>query len=577
MSLDEYGGFRLQRGDFDLRSRPNGGHGRYQGTVFPGSLDPQFVTKLQTDLIAVGFKLVGNVDGDFGSKTEFALREFQIYAKMTFVALEHRSHPTYADRLRREANPTVYTGPISGQLNEDTAASLVAWRDGNFRCPVVVEARRVSRGLYDPATPPVHENVWNAREVINRRLRVLAVDFSERYDNSAPADFRDAHGRIKLGQVKMPTAGFNVIGGPASLAKYHSLASAEILPDSLSGKAWGDMADAETGTFRVIRAVSDTECSGVFDSLNAYDNAVMSVGPYHHIILLESGRRRHSRVSGGELGGYLAYLQKEAPAAYQMVLADNGLGFKPIVNGRINWRRDTAGRVYTALVKLQDSNGEFTIPVNTFETAEHLRGWHWFYRFSSAARTDREFRQGYWFMCRRRVWDILGAEWDGRIMEDSRNRQSRPLLIGDVFRSERAVALLLRFHVSLPSLVLLKGRASELVRWTVKAAGLENKTTDPRAWDDDDEHLLIDKLKEAVEKGYEVRPGVRVKKAKPWTVRNAEDIVTWPRSMSALYFGSRARSRLGGETDNEALKPLSDSREYGFTLHAPEWGAPPWG
>lgn len=185
MSLEEYGGFRLQRGDFDLRSRPNGGHSRYQGTDFPGPLDPQYVTKLQADLVAVGFALVGNADGDFGNKTEFALREFQIYAKMAFVAIEHRSLPTYADRMRREPNPALYAGPVSGQLNEETAAPLVAWCDGNFRCPVIIEARRVSDGEYDPATPPIHANAWNARKVTDQNLRVLAVDFSECYDSTA--------------------------------------------------------------------------------------------------------------------------------------------------------------------------------------------------------------------------------------------------------------------------------------------------------------------------------------------------------------------------------------------------------
>ncbi len=431
-------------------------------------------------------------------------------------------------------------------------------------------------GSYDFAEPPVQQNIWGARELASRGPRVFAVDFSDRFDATAPADFRDANGRIVLGYANVARRNNRLIGGPASQAINHSLVSAEILPDSLVGKPWSLLDKAETATFRVVRAVADLECSGVFDSLNAYDNAVISVGPYHHILLLQSGRGRRARITGAELGAYLAYLQKTEPASYDGLLAANGAGFKPVVNGRINWQRDNAARVYNAMIKLQGADGAFAKPVSTLGLSEHFRGWHWFYRFSCAARTDPGFRLGYWFMTRLRLWDILGAEWDGRSMEDDRIMQTRPMMVGDVFRSELAVAILLRYHVSAPGMIIRRGQAAPLLRWALRKAGLDGHTARPRDWTTENESRLIAHLRDGIENGYEVRPGVRVRALKNWTKGHAGDLIDWPISQNYLYTGNPPRSRLGPASDNEALRRLSHDREFGFSLHSPEWGTPPW-
>ncbi len=571
MPFTRYGERHLTTDDFDLSAKPQLGHGRYEGQDLPGPTDPGYVKQLQEDLLELGFALVGTADGDFGVKTELALREFQSYARLPFTAKQVASNETYADGLEQSANPVMYSGPVSGSLNRQTAESIVAWLANQHRCPVVIEARSVRRGVYDPTVTPLDQNIWWAREVTSSAPRMYAVDFTGRYD-SAPSDFRDDNGRITLGEASASSIG---IGGPASRTT-HSLASAEILPDTLTEKAWVSMDQAERSTFRVIRAVADLECMGVFDSLNAYDSGVISVGPYHHILFSQRGRNPNSKVVRGELGAFLAYLQRDVPQAYERLLTDNGVGFRPVAGNQINWSRESSLRVYTAMVNLQTASGNFEKPVNKFALSEWFRSWHWFYRFSTAARVDEDFRRGFWFITRLRLWDILNAEWDGESIVKKGDGSTRKLLIGDVFRSEVAVAILLRFHVSYPAAILKSGKAAPLLRWVLESAAIEEDLQKPQDWSNAEEVRLIAQLRDAIENGYEEKPGVRLKQVKGWTIPHAEKLIEWPISQGRRYSGRNPTSKLGPETDQEALQPLSRGRQFGFKMHSPEWGAPIW-
>ena len=114
MAHDRYGHFNLKRGDFDLVAKPHPAHGRYQGVDFPGPVDPSYVRQLQKDLRDFGFVLVGTVDGDFGC------------ARLNKVVRQMRSDPNHANQLDQADNPAVYGGPVSGELNTNSAVSLVA-------------------------------------------------------------------------------------------------------------------------------------------------------------------------------------------------------------------------------------------------------------------------------------------------------------------------------------------------------------------------------------------------------------------------------------------------------------------
>jgi hypothetical protein len=580
MSLERYGNYSLRRGDYDLAAKPSSGHGRYEGKVHPGPTDPGYVKQLQKDLLTLGFLLVGKPDGDFGGLTELALREFQIYARFESVAKLTMSEATYANTLSRETNPSPYVGVVSGALNKQLATTLVSWLENEIRCPVVVEAREVDRfGKYDINVPPEkkYQNIWQPRQVTDRKLALFTVDFSSRYDGVTPDDYRDENGRIKLGFSKVvKNVNGTLRGGPAWKSLKHSIPSAEILPQSLIGKPWVLLSNAEKSTFNVIRVVADLECKGTFDAINGYDNAVLSIGPYHHTLLLEKGFGRRARIYSGELGAYLAYLQTDQSTSYQKLLEENGIGFGPVIDNERNWEEVKSLGIYTGLIKFQDANGNYSIEPNNFTCAEYFRNWHWIYRFSAASRTDEGFRTGFWFMTQLRLWDILSAEWDGDYIIQGRTGPARKALIGDIFRSEAAVTILLRYHVSAPANIVNKKRAGAILKWALENAGFDYKASEPKDWTDDQERQLILKLVDGIQNGYEVSPGVRLKKIKGWTVSHAKNILDWPASEGSRYSGRRPTSRLLESMDGEKLKKLSWGREDGFKFHKPLWGIPEW-
>lgn len=132
-----YGGYNLQLGDSDPK-RIYGG----KESSEPG--EQGYVRQLQEDLEKLGFNFFSSSpkSGEFDLKTEWAVREFQIYAQMPFVAKVKTNPPTtqrYVDTLEQTQNTEQYKGSISGVANPVTRELIQHWLGNNWRCPVVVE------------------------------------------------------------------------------------------------------------------------------------------------------------------------------------------------------------------------------------------------------------------------------------------------------------------------------------------------------------------------------------------------------------------------------------------------------
>src|SRR4051812_3091303 len=71
---------------------------------------------------------------------------------------------------------------------------------------------------------------------------------------------------------------FLSFSGPLSEPPRLTWPDSEILPDALVGVSLNALLPAQRSTYKVVRAVSEVECIGFFDCLNAYDNAFVSGG-----------------------------------------------------------------------------------------------------------------------------------------------------------------------------------------------------------------------------------------------------------------------------------------------------------
>ena len=485
---DRWGDYDLIRGDRDSEPRWAGAtRSDDAGDRMPAPGTDAFVRRLQNDLRECGFLLLGTPDGTFGRATEWAVREFQLYAKMAAVAQEVAPGPTapavYGDRLSQAANTAVYSGPVSGVLNAATRAALVEWLAQRWRCPVVVEARQ--------GATIVHENLWGKDDHQSSAPRMFSRDWSGHY--ALPAGVNPGDSMV-LGDWQ--SAGQ---GGPSSRAPIHTRADAELTPDALVGVALGALTAAQLSTYRVVRAVSEVECMGFFDSLNAWDNAIMSLGPCHWTLGLISG----GAVDRGELCAYLALLRERDSAAFAAAF-----GFFGVRPNR-NWA-DSAGvangaplfssslRKYTSWLEQEAEGGGFTATPTQAADADYFRTWHWFHRFAMAGRTVAGFRRQMWDMARIRLRDIRAVPWGAAAPAvpdiPVPGGQPRPAVVGDVFTSEQALAMVMRWHVYRPAHMVNAGQAGARLRGALTRAAIPAADGHPGQWTDAHEQALIDGL-----------------------------------------------------------------------------------
>jgi hypothetical protein len=154
-------------------------------------------------------------------------------------------------------------------------------------------------------------------------------------------------------------------------------------------------------------------------------------------------------------------------------------------------------------------------------------------------------KKSFWPYARQRVADVLSTPW-------STGAPPGASKIGHVFKSERSIALLIRWHVFRPDHVVSHGEAGTVPQQIVKIAGLAKKPVS--TWREDDEAALVkafDKAKVS---------GLKGKSAKDLadTLRCVRAWADWP------------------ATDTEAGAPsLKTTRD--FTLDTDELPFPPAG
>jgi hypothetical protein len=446
---------------------------------------------------------------------------------------EVRHLDRWSARLVPAPNPLRYEGHVSGLVNARTRGVISRWKRERIRCPVVVEAWTMAAGARSglhtipaagglPARPA--ENIWRHDE-ISTAPRIFVRDLSDHWERPAtrPADGPEDAALSVLGtrtnyrdpQAAAGDALGDLNGGVAYPWSGHCWApEAEILPERLCGAALTAL-DADTlSTYKVVRAVAEVEALGYFDAVNCYDHAFASLGLCHWTAgtrvwhpATEAARpaRELWDVQNGELWAFLAYLRSRDAAAFARIAGDFG-----VAPDRA-WVGDGKGgnpspwygpeRKYVGRGTLADDAGARQamngVPPGYGQFGEHeyLRSWHWFHRFSMMGRSSAAFWQAEWNMARMRIRDILDADWNNTAVPVA---QRFPLDAGttvrQVFRSERTVALIYRWHIFSPARVVEgnQGGASRHLHAILTAANNAGPAfgTNPGVWLDAHERAL---------------------------------------------------------------------------------------
>ena len=333
------------------------------------------------------------------------------------------------------------------------------------------------------------ENVWLHNEVSSSKPRFFARDFSNYYT------FPNTHQATEL-IVLGDHQTYMSWDGPRSVPPQHTWAEGEMLPENLVGTALNSLSAAQRSTYKVVRSVSEVECMGFFDSVNAYDNAFVSLGPCHWTLGIVDG----GSVSKGELCGYLSYLRSVDATSFSRAVeffgarVDEDWASSGVGDGRKLF--DKSSRKYAGWIALQQEGGTFGRLAQSEDEGNYLKTWHWFYRFVMAGRTINGFRRRMWHMARVRLRDILSAPWGtGVAALPSGQGATRPATIGDVYTSEKALALILRWHIRFPAHICSGGRAGSKLRSAFTRAKL---TGNPTSWGNTDERALIQGIMDEV-------------------------------------------------------------------------------
>jgi hypothetical protein len=242
------------------------------------------------------------------------------------------------------------------------------------------------------------------------------------------------------------------------------------------------------------------ECVGFFDCLNAYDNAYISLGPCHWILGFGAG----ATVGEGELPAYFAYLAETEPAAFDAALGFFGIRADKTWGGNGGALFNSSQRKYTAWLQQQGPDGTYSAVPATAAVADFFRTWPWFYRFQMAGRTVSAFRARMWDMARLRIRDIRATPWPpaaGVPDVPDGIGGTPPANLGDVFTSELATTLLLRWHVRFPTDVSNHGVAGTALVNALSRAILTVPIPDPSTWNDANEQALIAALMSVANSG----------------------------------------------------------------------------
>lgn len=529
-----YGGYSLTRGfpndnpavqpDSDANFR----YGSVNNRPVPGGT--HYISDLRADLQALGFRVHSEQAAAnasvFDLKLQWAVREFQIYSKMNFIAVDRDqlpANPNMTNRLRKYPNLFRYAGPVSGVVNAETRRRIRAWKAVGWRCPVIISPWTIQNGQRTAAPFQGADNVWNFDAVVSNAPRYFAQDYTGYYPN-IPQTRLDG-GNPALGDGFMVLGDYAAwsmtvtnsanqqvqlsFGGPRSQPPNQTWPEAEMFPLNFTGHdlyvqqpdPGGAALLAQRSTYKVVRSVAEQECVGFFDSLNAYDNAFVSQGPCHWTLGIVAWDKQHNqkKPENGELSAYFSYLKHIDPDAFKQALRFFG------VDVSLQWGNDGQAlfhsnqRKYTGWVALQRDDGSFVTLSLIEDEGNFFKTWHWFYRFVMAGRTITGYQRRMWAMARIRLRDIRNTPWPGPNgpFVTLQGGGQRPATIGEVYTSERAMALLMRWHVRWPARVVrpqnqtdANGNPINLAR----AFNLSNLPADIATWPADPEPALIQGL-----------------------------------------------------------------------------------
>jgi hypothetical protein len=419
-------------------------------------------------------------------------------------------HPVsyYVATLDQVENTARYIGPISGIVNERTRAAIQHWLHNRYRCPVVIEAWRNLPNGTRTTLWAGGVNIWKYDEITSAAPRMFFRDFTKYY--TYPEQKETQRNEYHVFGTWSNYTGF---GGPGNGPK-HAWAETEPMPEILGmGITYENMINnpdsSMASTFRVARSIAEQECMGFFDSINAYDDAYVSIGPYHWTFgrvpanTASLSQDQLDRIKG-ELSGFLAYVLHDYPDIYRKAYGNFGLypdktwrprnPASPRGQGNPLWagtQRKYEGwyRQHTEGIAPTTVNlNQLPLVEKKRDEVHYFQSWHWVYRWVMSGRCFPRVWLAMWNMMRMRMQDVSERSVNITVGNIHINAS-----VSQIFTSEKAIALLTRWHVYRPNHVT-GDRLNTLIREAIIQNPAIPWVLPVQQWTDEHEECLTQKV-----------------------------------------------------------------------------------
>ncbi|WLD15121.1 peptidoglycan-binding domain-containing protein [Planctellipticum variicoloris] len=453
---------------------------------------------VRSNLARIGF-LSSTNDND---RARVAVREFKRATRALQVAIA-KPIPTAPAKPPVDFESVTVTPPTGSPWPTDDVVdpavmeALTRWRISGWATPLVVSSRVHSGNtlgdevkanfLWNRDWPPADgSDLWVV-------ARDVAPDFPTITGN------RRNDGLVGVGQPARDANGKPTPSAfpPAQAALFWDREPLELLPNNFAGNTWSNLSPEAQATFLVLRAVSHLENSAFLDGA--------SVDPSGRLAFLFGGlpaslpaassplpKNQRSR-----LGAFAAYLKKTDQATFDATFGRFG------VNPEQEWGTNgadlfrSAQRVYSAAL-VWDAPTVATVPLR------HLAGWTWFSRLILFTRAfPAAMARATWGFARVQLRELLRTRVtlkDFKHPASSTTLPNQPYTLGEIFTSQRAVALLFAWFLRRPEDVVNTGGVVSVDTKGVGKVLVASKpnlplaSTPAESWTDAIEQLLVNQL-----------------------------------------------------------------------------------
>jgi len=207
-----------------------------------------------------------------------------------------------------------------------------------------------------------------------------------------------------------------------------------------------------------------------YDLINCWDSGIVSIGIPHWTLRYNN--------HGNELGGTFYFIKTFINDVFNITLKFFGIN-------DVDHTYNNSNKVFTGNIYRETETADIMADY-TLNEISYYKNWHFVYRFVMMMRVFPSIRVFMWNIMRKRLSDVLNIEIGGGIKKKGTAINAK---ISDIFTSEKAIAIIFRWHVNSPGTLNASNRLRDVIKGNTPAEDLSSNYDT-----DNSQQLLVNRL-----------------------------------------------------------------------------------